>query len=263
MNHVAIWLLPFWIQFLRSPLLVSSSPADMACRSSWDIWGKKTGREDAKSFITCSDGDWPTDSNPQIFPNTTQLTLENLVFYQDQFRPIPSLPDLTRLVLKNITVFSSGGTRETILFPLQTFAAGMILDKSRLRTLVLTDLQLPTLEEHLFQGFSGLTELTIVGCNVTYIHPRTFYPFATESFVVHNDSGRLAIGGGRRFSTGFQILSIVGASGLRFFPLESMFPFSETLMVGIARYPARLWYSCLLNIPRFGGAYSVTKQTNR
>lgn len=134
--------------------------------------------------IVCYNGTWPTTEaeiaavHVPLTPNVTRLFIDSITFFKAELiQPFPALAtpnNVIELDLRNITSLNSDSV--VVGFPFARFTAG--LDKSQFQRLSIWKVNLQTIGEDYFSGFTGLQELWVSESTIIAIHPRSFYGFA-------------------------------------------------------------------------------------
>ncbi|OWA54549.1 putative Ferric-chelate reductase 1 [Hypsibius exemplaris] len=174
---------------------------------------------------TCLDGTWPTDaSNDPAFqiPSTTQyLFLRNIKFpiRENSYR-LSHLIHLTDLVIQ-YSESCEVTTGATVPFLFQDLVAS--LDRSTMRRLIFYDINLQTIDDDFFAGFSGLESVEFYGCPIKEFTHRAFNPLAMGAPV----SGLP----GARNTSSFKTLQVLQDEELTEFAWEVLYPVAESLEV--------------------------------
>jgi hypothetical protein len=149
------------------------------------------------------------------FPRLSSLVLGGMTVFVSDIQSLSGLPSLKKLSIIDVKTYTNhSSNKELSDLPLQTLTASLVQDK--LANLGLGRVRLTNLNEQLFQGFSGLQSLTVANTGLTEIHPRTFHAFSGQKL--------------------FQLV-LYTEDKLKFFPWESLQPFSDSLRVSFVSTP--------------------------
>ena len=171
--------------------------------------------------VSCSKGSWPSsleELSAKIPSNTTHLDLRDISFDRTDSPPVPvlpSMPNLTSLRLDHL--YQSGSDQVLDDFPVWDFINDV--NRTRLKALIVSNMDLQGLGGSDLVGFTRLTELRFSNCSLRQIHPSSF-----ETLVADNAPYRL------------MELGVESDQVLSFFPWESLRPISEILWVILESY---------------------------